>query len=215
LTDLEVTLTGGRDAAFVTGCTPPSGTATATLTSYGDSRAVVSSPFTVSRCTAPAGGGGGGGGGGTGPGSPTGRSHAHGRPKIEPASISGLARGVPAIRFKLHSGRHAAKLRSFAIELPRGLRFVRHRLHKRLKLTGVSIKGAKVRSLVLKGGRLVVTLRRPVNVVVVKIGPKALKESTALKRDAGRHHLKRLKLTVVITDAAGHRTTVTQLVKST
>jgi hypothetical protein len=215
LTDLEVTLTGGRDAAFVTGCTPPSGTATATLTSYGDSRAVVSSPFTVSRCTAPAGGGGGGGGGGTGPGSPTGRSHAHGRPKIEPASISGLARGVPAIRFKLHSGRHAAKLRSFAIELRRGLRFVRHRLHKRLKLTGVSIKGAKVRSLVLKGGRLVVTLRRPVNVVVVKIGPKALKESTALKRDTRRHHLKRLKLTVVITDAAGHRTTVTQLVKST
>jgi acid phosphatase type 7 len=132
---------------------------------------------------------------------PPGHPHAGGRPQIESASISGLAPGVPAISFRLQAGKHAAKLRSFSVKLPRGLRFVRHRVHKRLKVTGVSIRGAQVKSLVLKGGQLVVTLRRPVNSVIVKIGPKALKESAALRRDARRHHLKRLKLTVVITDA--------------
>jgi hypothetical protein len=147
--------------------------------------------------------------------SPTGHPHANGRPRIESASISGLARGVPAIGFRLQAGRHAAKLRSFAITLPRGLRFVRHRVRGRLRVTGVSVKGVKVKSLVLKGGRLVVTLRRPVDNVVVKIGAKALKESAALRQNARRHHLKRVKLTVVITDAAGHRSTVTGQVLST
>jgi acid phosphatase type 7 len=146
--------------------------------------------------------------------SPTGHPHANGRPQIESASISGLARGMPAIGVKLVAGQHAPKLSAFKIKLPRGLSFVRHRVHGRLKVTGVSVNGAKVKSLVLRGGRLGVTLRRPVRSLIVKVGAKALRESAALKRDARRHHLKRLMLTVVITDAAGRSTTVTRQLKS-
>lgn len=51
------------------------------------------------------------------------------------------------------------------------------------------------------------TLRTPVNTLSAKIGPRALKESSALKSAARHHKLKRLQLTVVLTNTAGKGTT--------
>jgi hypothetical protein len=197
LSDLNVTLAGGNNAAFAAFCSPASGTASSTLIAQSGARATVSAPFTVAGCS------GSQGTTGSGPGS---KASPTGRAGIVSGAVSGLASGHPALSFKLTAGKNA-KLKSFTVKLPRGLSFVRHRVHGRLKLLGVALKGAKVKSLSLKHGALLVTLRAPVNTLSAKIGSRALKESAALRSAAKHHRLKRLQLTVLLTNTAGKRTT--------
>lgn len=150
LTDLKVTLAGGPNAVFATPCVTPSGIGTATLTSQnGDKTAVRSSAFSVSNCTTPAAGGGGPTTTPPGPKpSPT-PAPKSGAPRITSASLAGLARGKVTLRLRLVSGQNAPPLQTFTIQLPRGLRFIRHRVHRRLKLEGVSVTNSKLESLAL------------------------------------------------------------------
>jgi hypothetical protein len=205
LSDLNVTLVGGNNAAFAAFCSPASGTASSTLIAQSGARATVSAPFTVAGCS------GSQGTTGSGPGS---KASPTGRAGIVSGAVSGLASGHPALSFKLTAGKNA-KLKSFTVKLPRGLSFIRHRVHGRLRLSGVSLKGAKVRAITLKQGGLVIALRAPVNALSVKVGPRALRESSALERAASRHRLKRLVLTIVLTSAAGKRTTSKLPLKTT
>ncbi len=210
LTDLQVALSGGPNAVFLTTCATRSGTATSMLTSQnGDRTAVVSSPFTVSGCpgasppppgtTTPP------------PGTPTPHPLTGGRPHIGTAGFSGLAHGHPTLRFTL-TANGSPRLRSITIALPAGLSFVQHRRHGRLYVNGVALTGAGASSLVVRHGRLVITLRRPVTRLAVTIHPAALKESTQLRAAVKRHRVKRLRLSIVAIDASGRHTTVTQLV---
>ena len=73
----------------------------------------------------------------------------------------------------------------------------------------MSVYGAEVKSIVLGRGRLAVTLRRPVTSLIVKLRARALKESAGLKKEARRHQIGSLNLTVLLKDSAGNRTTVT------
>ena len=218
LTDLGVTLAGGPDAVFAASCAPAGGTATSTLTSQnGDRTRRVSSNFTVAGCPGSTGGGGGGGSsaGGSGAGGASGTSTARRphRPRIVSASLSGLLRGRPSLSFTLLAGSDAPKLRSFAVGLPRGLSFVRRRAHGRLRLEGLSVTGAQVKSLALERGRLVVTLRRPVARLAVTLRSRALKESPGLERRARQRRIKSLKLTVITTNVRGGTTTLTLLMR--
>jgi hypothetical protein len=172
------------------------------LLSQSGAQAVVSAPFTVAGCTSTPGitpGGTGSSGTGSKP-SPSSRAG------IVTGAVSRLASGHPVLSFKLTAGKHA-KLKSFTVKLPRGLSFVRHRVHGRLKLLGVALRGARLKSLSLKHGVLLVTLRAPVSTLSVKIGSRALKESPALRRAAKHHNLERMQLTVVLTNTAGKRIT--------
>jgi hypothetical protein len=196
LSDLKVTLAGGKNAAFAAFCSPASGTASSTLISQSGMHTTVASPFTVAGCSGAQSGGSGSGS----KASPTGRAG------IVSGAVKGLASGHPSLSFKLTAGKNA-KLESFAVKLPRGLSFVRHRVHGRLRLLGVALKGARVKSLSLKHGALLVTLRAPVNTLSANIGSRALKESAALKSAAKHHRLKRLQLTVLLTNTAGKRIT--------
>jgi hypothetical protein len=198
LSDLKVTLAGGANAAFAALCSPASGTASSTLISQSGMHTTVASPFTVAGCSGSQSGASGSGSGSQP--SPAGRSG------IIAAAVKGLASGHPTLSFKLTAGKNA-KLKSFTVKLPRGLSFVRHRVHGRLKLLGLALNGAKVKSLSLKHGALLVTLRAPVNTLSAKVGPRALKESAALKSAAKHHRLKRLQLTVLLTNTAGKRIT--------
>jgi hypothetical protein len=210
LVDLKVTLAGGADAVFSTTCATPNGTATSTLTSQNGDRTVsASSAFTVSDCTAPTGGGGG-----TNPNPPpapppTKRAPKIGRPRLGSGSLSGLVQGRPTVRFKLAAGTNAPKFRSFTIKLPQGLEFVRRRVHKRLVVEGVSVKGAKVKSLSLQRGRLVVILGQPATSVTVKIGAQALTEGAGLENKARHHRIKSLKLAVSVTNVNRKTTNLT------
>ena len=134
-------------------------------------------------------------------------------PESSPARSRDWRAATRSCGFKLTAGKNA-KLKSFTVKLPRGLSFVRHRVHGRLKLLGVALKGAKVKSLSLKRGTLLVTLRAPVNTLSAKIGPRALKESPALRSAARHHQLKPLRLTVVLTNTAGKLTTSTLPLKT-
>ncbi len=213
LTDLQVALSGGPDAVFATTCATRSGTATSTLTTQnGDRTAVVSSPFTVSGCPAP-------GGSPPPPGTttpPSGTTQpplAGARPHLGAAGFSGLAKGHPTVRFTLTAAKGSPRLRSITIALPPGLRFVEHRRNGRLHITAVTVTGATPASLVVRHGRLVITLRRPVSRVSVTLHPAALGESTQLRTAVRRHRVRRLRLSIVAIDARGRHTTLSQLVR--
>jgi hypothetical protein len=212
LTNLEVTLNGGSSGLFSAACRPPSGTAKAVLTDQnGDKTASVPARFTVSGCPPSTGGGGGqggsGGGGSSGGGAP-------GRPKLTGAVFSGLRTGHPALHFTLAVPHRAAKLRTVRVELPAGLSFARHRIAQRLTVTGVSLVGGTIKSLSLSHGHLVITLRKAVSSVIVKLSPRALRESTALEARAKAKHLRSLLLRVLTVNASGKRATIAVQVKN-
>jgi hypothetical protein len=108
--------------------------------------------------------------------------------------------------------RKAPKLTALTVEAPRGLSFVRHRVGKRLKVIGVSIKGAKVRSLAIARGRLVIKLRKPTGALRVKL-TSVLKESPAMIAKARAGKVGRLRLTVIALNTKHKRHTVTKLIK--
>jgi hypothetical protein len=200
LTNLTVSLNPGPEAVFGTTCKPPSNTATATLTNQnGDQTVTVPAKFTVSGC--PGGGGTGNGGGGSAQGN-------HGKLKVSNASVNGLSTGHPSLGFRIRVARGAPRLRSLAIALPSGLRFVEHRAGNRLVVAGVHVSGGRVASVSLSHGRLVIRLRSAATAVVVKLGSLALRESSALKAKARAHRLPKLVLTLATTNAAGKRTVV-------
>jgi hypothetical protein len=206
LTNLAVTLDGGVHGLFQATCAPASGTGKATLTDQNGDRTVTApSDFSVSGC--PTGGGpttnGGSKGGGTGSGGP---GRTSGSPTLRGGRWSGLATGHPSLSFTLSVAQHAPKLAALTVTLPAGLSFVRHRVRHRLKLTGVRLIGAQIKSLSLSHGHLLITLRRPVSRLTVKLSPSALHERAALEARAGK--LKSLPLILTVLNASGRRTTI-------
>jgi hypothetical protein len=201
LSDLEVTLNGGRNAVFQADCRPSSGTASARLTTQnGDRTVTAGAPFSVSNCQASPGTGGSGGGSNNPPVS----SH---RTRLR-AALTGLARGRPRVRLVLSTTPHAPKVRMVTITLPRGLRFLGHRRHGKLSIRSLTLNGAKARALALREGRLVVTLRKPVAELTISAGTGGLGETLSLKRSVRDHRIKRLTLVVSLTNAAGQRVTL-------
>ena len=127
------------------------------------------------------------------------------------ASLFGLRRGRPGLRFTLVAGK--AKLSRLTIVLPRGLNFRGRRAHRRLVVKGVTVRGPKLKSTSLRKGKLTLTLHRPVSRVLVTISSRGLKESGGLRSKARHHRIRYLKLTVSVTDSAHRMTTLTQAVR--
>ncbi|MFZ1997406.1 MAG: hypothetical protein WAU75_25035 [Solirubrobacteraceae bacterium] len=220
LTNLGVTLNGGPEGLFLSTCNTPSGTADATLTDQnGDKTLTVPDAFSVAGCPGTGGASGGsgstGGGGSTGSsgGSPNGSSVTGvtvGRTNISRGRFSGLAAGHPALSFRMRTTRGAPKLRALTVMLPSGLSFVisHHRV------SGVSLGGAKIKSLVLAGRRLTINLRSAVPSLSVTLAHRSLKESAAIRRAARAHRLRSLGLTVIARNTEGTGTTFRVSIKS-
>jgi hypothetical protein len=199
LSDLGVTLDGGSHAVFETTCHTASGVATASLTAQnGDQSASVATPFTVAGC-----------GSFTGGGKVTAPAASGAKPQLHAVSLTGLADGKPSLLFQLVAGKKAPKISAFTIELPSGVSFIGHRSGKTLRVKGVSLTGAKLKSAVLSHGHLVVTLKGSVTSVILSLGTRGLKESRSLKSKVNRGKLKSLKLKVLVRNAAGKSTTLT------
>lgn len=220
LTNLAVNLNGGTEGLFLSTCNTPSGTATATLTDQnGDKTVKGPSTFTVAGCrggSGTTGGGSSGGGGGTGSGS-TGASGPGasrngssssgvtvGHANLSRARFTALAAGHPALTFRMSTTKGAPALRAVTVELPAGLSFVARHHH----VSGVSVAGAKIKSLVMSGRRLTINLRRAVSSFTVTIAHGGLAESAAMARSAKAHRLHSLKLTVISQNTRGTRTTI-------
>jgi uncharacterized membrane protein YgcG len=220
LTDLAVTLNSGPRGLFLATCKTLTGTATAALTDQnGDKSVTAPAKFTVTGCPSNGGGGSGGGGGGGGGQAGNGGGGSSGgvgaaRAKLTGAAFSGLRTGHPALRFKVGVARGAAKLRSLTVELPSGLSFARDRVTDKLTVTGASVVGGRIKSLSLSRGQLVITLRKAVSSMTVKLSPRALKESATLEAKAKSKHLRSLLLRVIAVNAAGKRSTIAVQVKN-
>jgi hypothetical protein len=76
-------------------------------------------------------------------------------------------------------------------------------------IRGVALHGAKVRSLRLSHHHLVITLRRSASSARVTLSPAALRESHALRVEAEKRTLKRLRLKVAVRDARRRTRTLT------
>jgi hypothetical protein len=203
ITDLKVALNGGSKSVFDATCRPASGSATASLTSQnGDQTKQATAPFTISPCTA------------VGAPGPSGAGTKGKSPRVDGSSAAGLTTGKPTLVFQAVAGKGAGKLSVLTVELPRGLRFVRHRVRGKLMVQGVSLAGAKLKSAVLSRGHLVITLRNAAANVIVIMSSKALGESGSLKSQARRHKLKSLKLTVLVKDTRGKQTKVPVVIRS-
>jgi hypothetical protein len=195
LSDLKVTLPGnGGNGLFESNCSATSGTATGSFTGQNGASAQSNAPISLTGCSAQTGGGGGG----TKAGSPT-----------ISGSISGLAKGKATIRLKLKAGKNAPKLKSFKVKLASGLSFIKKGIAK-----GVSVTGGGRAKIKLSGSTLVVTLKSAASTVSVSISSKALKVSKGLQKNAKKHKVKSVKITVPVTDTAGLTTTLTLTVKN-
>ncbi len=214
LTNLTVTLNGGPQGLFLSTCDTPSGTATATLTDQnGDKTATVPATFAVHGCPgvpAPGGSGGSGNGGsasnpasGGGQNASSGSGVTVGHVTLSRARFAGLRTGRPTLSFRVNATRGAAKVSQVTVGLPAGLAFTAH--HHRL--AHISVQGAKVRSLTISHGRLVISLKQAVSTMTVLIGRGALSESRTLRAKAQKHKLKALGLTVVAQTTQGRRVT--------
>lgn len=215
LTNLGVSLNGGAQGLFLSTCATPSGTATATLTDQnGDKTAKVPAAFAVSGCPGVNGQPGGGGSGagpsgspGTGGAGNNGSSSSGvtvGHTKLSRGRFSGLRSGHPALSFKVSVTRGAAKLRALTVTLPAGVSFIAHG-HRP---THVTVRGAKVKSLSLSHGRLVISLARAVSALTVSIGRGGLGETRSLRTKVSKHRVRTLGLTIAAQNTKAQRTTV-------
>jgi hypothetical protein len=78
----------------------------------------------------------------------------------------------------------------------------------------VSLSGGTIKSLSLSHGHLVITLRKAVSSVIVKLSPRALQESASREAKAKAKHLRSVLLRVITVNTAGKRTTIAVQVKN-
>jgi hypothetical protein len=172
-TVLVVTLFGGPHALQNTSCTPPVGTAVGSFTGQNGAVVKVSQQVTVIGCPPPK------------PPKPA-------KPTLSSATLSGLAVGKPVLRVQLAKG--GAKLKSFTLALPAGLKFNPLGLKR-----GLSVHGAK--KITLRGNQLIVALRAPANTISIKLSAPLLV--------AKKHGPKHPQLHISVTDASGKSTSLT------
>jgi hypothetical protein len=198
LTSLSLVLNGGADGMFLTNCNPGDGTATGSSTDQnGDKTASASLPYQIQGCPAS---------------SYTSTSSSDVAPSLTKPTASGLKTKHPTLRFELKDSKKGAKIKQLTIELPHGLSFVGHRSGKRVEVKGVKVTGAKVKSLTLSGGHLVIKLAKPAAAVGVTLTGSALDEASALVAKAKAGKAGQLKLTVISLDAKNKRHTVAKTI---
>jgi hypothetical protein len=133
-------------------------------------------------------------------------------------STSGLAKGHPKLKFKVvAAGSGGPKIASVAIGLPGGLRFSRsaistHKTCTTLKgkkkkcttttlIKGLGIRGAKAKSVALKHGQLVITLKKAAGSVIFTISGPLLTETRGLQTKVKKHKTRKLTFRLRVTDA--------------
>jgi hypothetical protein len=144
-------------------------------------------------------------------------------------STAGLASGHPKLKFKITHGKGAPNVATVALGLPGGLKFSRSAIVRQKTCTGKGKKqkcstktlikgllvvGGKAKTVVIKGGKLVITLKKPAGKVTITTSGPLVSESKALQTKVKKHKAGSLKFTVKATDAKKTATTVTLNLKA-
>ena len=202
LTNLTLTVTGpgGQKAFNVTSCAPAS--VTGSFTGQGNQSSNSSAAIKFSNC----------------PNAPKGSG-----------SSSGLATGHPSLKVKVSHSSGGANIASLAVGLPTGLSFARSAISTKKTCTtskgkkkcttttlikGLGVSGGSVKSVALKGGKLVITLKKAVGSVTVSLSGPVLSESKALQTSVKKHKTKNVKVTLKVTDAKHTTTSVPVTIKA-
>jgi hypothetical protein len=201
LTNLSLKLNGGSEALFATNCRPASGIVTASMTDQnGDKTLTSNNSYSIKGCSASAS-----------TSTPT-SATADNRPTISGVTVNKSSAKSPSLSFKIGVARKGSKLTGVKVELPGGLKFLKHGTAKHPRITGVAVSGAKVRSLKLSHGHLVITLKKAARSLSVKLTT-VLGESSSLKAKLQAGKVKSLRLTVIATNAKHRRYTVRYTIK--
>jgi len=198
LTSLTLNVTGPNGAkAFNTDCAPAN--ITGTFTAQSGATHSASSAIKFTGCNAQA---------------------------TATGSTSGLASGHPALKFQV---KEATKVASVAIGLPSGLRFSHSAIvskkvcttkHGKKKCTtttlirGLGISGAAAKAVALKGGKLVITLKKAAGSVTISASGPLVSETKALRTSVKKHKTKSLTFTLKVTDAKHAASTVALKLKA-
>ena len=149
LTSLSMVFNGGPTGMFLTNCNPGSGVANGTSGDQnGDHTVSATLHYSIVGCAASSSGSGGGSG-------------SNAAPIVTTPVILGMKSAHPALSFKVSVRKHAAKLTQISVKLFPGVSFVSHRVGKHTRITGVALSGAKIKSLAISRGRLVIRLSKP------------------------------------------------------
>lgn len=119
-------------------------------------------------------------------------------PRPSHASIRGVARRAPQIRFTVTAGKRSPRLMSVAIVLPRGLRFAGRRLARHVLVGGHKPRG----SVTVHHGVLTIRLKRGAARIGVRIAAPAVAAAASLVRDVRRRRTGRRTITLKIRDSA-------------
>lgn len=177
LTQLAVTLRGGPDGLYRTSCSPARGSVSGKFTGQNGATVTASGAFTIAGC-------------------PTSSTKPR-RPTVK-ASLTRPASATPVLRVKVSSAAGAPKVTAVTAAVPSGMRFVAAGLARR-----VSATGAKVKSVAVRRGQLVVTLRRPSGKATITVRRGALRISAATRRRIAARRIKSVKVRVKLT-LVGH-----------
>jgi hypothetical protein len=205
LTDLKLNITGpsSTQKAFTTDCAPASIGGTFTPQS-GTPTVSVTAPITFTSCQLP----------------PT-----------ATGSTGGLGKGHPKLKFTITHGQGAPNVTTVVIGLPGGLKFSRSAIvsHKTCTraakgkkpkcstttlIKGLGIRGGKAKSVAIKHGRLVITLKKASSRVTFTLSGVLVSESKGLQTKVKKHRTKDLRFTLKVTDANQTATTLSLKLKA-
>lgn len=138
-------------------------------------------------------------------------------------SVGGLASGHPRLRFKITDA-NGAKIAAVAIGLPGGLRFSRSAIvadkvcttkgKKKcatiVRVNGLRLSGASAKRVAIKGGKLVITLKKAATSLTITAAGPLVVESKSLEAKAKHHKVGTLRFTLKVT-TANHKTTLLTL----
>ncbi|HET6869402.1 MAG TPA: hypothetical protein VFH80_26060 [Solirubrobacteraceae bacterium] len=204
LTALTLNVTGpSAGKAFTTDCAPANFGGTFTPQS-GTAAKTVSAPIKFTGCAL--------------------------KPTVS-GSTAGLASGHPKLKFKITHGKGAPNIAAVTLGLPGGLKFSKSAIVKHKTCTkaskgkkakcstktlikGLGIAGAKAKSVAIKGGKLVITLKKAAAKVTITASGPLVSESKSLQTKVKKHKTKTLKFTVKATDAKHTSTTVALKLKA-
>jgi hypothetical protein len=200
LTSLALSVSGPNgQKAFNTDCAPAS--VGGQFTAQSGATATVSAPIAFTNCVA----------------KPT-----------ATGSTSGLAAGRPTLTFKVASGKGAPKITSVAIGLASGLKFShaafvsnktcttlqggKKKCSTTTKIKGLGVTGAKVKSVAIKGGKLVITFKQAAASATITITGPLVSEAKSLQTKVKKHKTNSVTSSLKLTDA--NKTATTVAVKS-
>ncbi len=194
LTSLTLNVTGPNgQKAFTTTCAASS--VVGNFTAQGGQTATSTAPITFTGC-----------------------------PPTTSGSTGGLATGHPKLKFKATKSAGGANVSSVAIGLPNGLKFSRSAFTTKRTCTtkkgkkhctsttlikGLSVSGGAAKTVALKAGKLVITLKKAVGSVSITTSGPLVTETKALQTKVKKHKTKTLKFTLKIIDTQHNSSTST------